>query len=345
MHLVVVLPALNEAATIERVVSEIPRVIAGLDRVTVVVVDDGSTDDTTPLALRAGARVLRHPVNMGLGRTFADGLDAALRLGADYMVFMDSDGQFNPADIPTLLKPLLDGSAEFVSCTRFADPKLEPDMPWIKRRGNAWMTALVNAIARPKRPYTDVSCGFRAYTRETLLHLNLFGAFTYTQETFLDLAAKGVRMAEVPLPVRGVREFGTSRIASNLWRYAFRTSAIIIRSLRDYQPLRFFGNIGLAVLALAVFQLGFVAIHWLLTGQTSPYRSLVTTGGATLVTGVLLLGIALLADMMGRGRMIQEKLLFLARSAHYDRLMATHPDQFPREVTTPEPQPAPADTP
>jgi len=324
IRLVVALPALNEAATIAKVVEGIPRTLPGVDRVSVLVVDDGSTDDTATLARGAGAEVISLGENRGLGTAFATALDGALRRGASYMVFMDSDGQFDPAGIATLLAPLLEGRADFATCTRFADPKLEPTMPWIKRRGNAWMTALVNRIVRPKRPFTDVSCGFRAYTRDALLLLNLYGRFTYTQETFLDLAAKGLRLTEVSLPVRGVREFGQSRIARSLSRYAWQTSSIIMRSLRDHQPLRVFGTLGGGVVLLGVAQLGFVYLHWLRTTFTSPWQALITTGGACIVTGVILLGIALLADMIGRGRTIQERLLYFARRDYYEREAAKH---------------------
>ncbi len=320
MHLAVVLPALNEAKTITVVIEAIPRTMASVDRVSIIVIDDGSTDDTAALARKAGAHVVSHAGNRGLGVAFASGVDAALSLGADIMVNMDSDGQFNPAHIPQLIAPILEGRAEFVSCSRFGNPEYEPKMPWIKRRGNGWMTMLVNLIARPKVPFTDVSCGFRAYTRETLLRLNLFGTFTYTQETFLDLAVKAIPMAEVSLPVRGVRQFGKSRVARNLWNYALHTSAILLRSMRDYRPLLFFGSIGIPVLLLGVLQIAWVATHWLMTGLTSPYTSLIMTGSTTFLAGFILFIMALLADMQGRGRVIQERLLYFAKKEHYARI-------------------------
>ncbi len=318
VHLVVILPALNEERTIREVVRAIPSGMPGIRRITTVVVDDGSTDRTSDYAAAVGARVVRHPENLGVGAAFATGVETALRLGADIVVNMDSDGQFHPRHIAALLEPIVDGRAGFVTCTRFGDAALEPRMPWIKRRGNAWMASLVNAIVRPARPFTDVSCGFRAYTRETLLLMNLFGRFTYTQETFLDLAAKNVAMAEVPIPVRGVRKYGESRVARSILRYALQTSAIILRTVRDYRPLAFFGSIGAATLAFGLLQTGFVGVHWLRTGATSPWRSLIVTGGVTLVTGFLLVVLALLADMQGRNRRILDRILYHARKREYD---------------------------
>ena len=202
--LVVVLPALDEERTVAQVIEAIPRAIPGIGRVEALVVDDGSTDRTAELARQAGARVVSHASRRGVGAAVATGIDAALRLGADYIVNMDADGQFDPAGIPELIEPLRKGEAEFVTCSRFGLKDYQPEMPWAKRWGNRLMCRIINWIIWGAR-FTDVSCGFRAYTRETALRLNLFGQFTYTQETFIDLAAKGVRMAEVPLRVRGER--------------------------------------------------------------------------------------------------------------------------------------------
>lgn len=327
MHLVVIMPALNEEATIARVVKAVPREIKGIDKVSVWVVDDGSKDKTKSEAESAGAQVVSHGKNLGLGKAFATAVDTALKAGADIMVNIDSDGQFDPETIPKLIRPILNGKADFVSCSRFGDPKLIPDMPGIKLWGNRWMTRLVNLIVRPPKHFTDVSCGFRAYTRETLLRLNLYGSFTYTQETFTDLAYKGLRMAEVPLPVRGVREFGQSRVARNLWNYGLQTSTILIRSLRDYRPLFFFGTMSSIILPLGLIQLLWVSIYWLSTGKTSPYTSLILTGSTTFLTGIILLVVALLADMQGRSRRIQEQLLFMAKREYYEKFTDAESDK------------------
>jgi len=310
--LVVILPALNEEKTVADVIRRIPRQIPGIGQVQVVVVDDGSTDATATLAREAGAHVVSHPSRRGVGAAFATGIETALRMGADYIVNMDADGQFNPADIPALLQPLLDGRADFATCTRFARKDLEPEMPWVKKWGNRLMCRIINWIIWGGR-FTDVSCGFRAYSRETALRLNLFGTFTYTQETFIDLAAKGIRMVEVPLKVRGVREHGKSRVASNLWRYGTNALLIILRSMRDIRPLKFFGLISLILLVLGVVSGGFVFCWWLATGATSPFRSVLVGCATFLILGFLVGILALLADMLGRMRKNQEQLLMLLK--------------------------------
>ncbi|MCG8586544.1 MAG: glycosyltransferase family 2 protein [Pirellulales bacterium] len=322
--LVVVLPALNESATIRQVLERIPRHIDGIDAIQTVVVDDGSTDDTAELAEAAGAVVVRHPHNLGVGAAFASGLDEALGLGADVIVNMDADGQFRPEDIPALIDPILRKGYGFVTCTRFADAGKVPEMPWIKIWGNRMMCRLVNAITQGPK-FTDVSCGFRAYSRETALRLNLFGSFTYTQETFIDLAAKRVAMTEVPLVVRGVREHGKSRVASNLLRYALNASAIILRAFRDWRPLTFFGGIALVFLLIGTAMVSFVGCWWLATSRTAPWTSLITLGATNVVLGIVFGVLALVADQIGRVRSIQERLLYLQRVRQFENATNVRP--------------------
>lgn len=310
--LVVILPALNESTTIADVIQRIPRSILGITAVEVIVVDDGSTDTTAILSRQCGADVVRHPTNLGVGAAFASGIEAALQRGADVIVNMDADGQFSPEDIPELIAPIVRDGYGFATCTRFADRDKLPQMPAIKLWGNRMMCRLINTITGGPR-FTDVSCGFRAYSRDTALKLNLFGRFTYTQESFIDLAAKGIAMTEVPLVVRGEREHGQSRVASNLWRYGFRTLTIILRALRDWRPLLFFGSIAIVFIFAGLVSLGFVGGVWLLTGRTSPWTSLITIGGVGVVMGVVFAVMALVADQIGRVRQIQETLLYQQR--------------------------------
>ena len=316
MKLAIIIPALNEAATIRNVIERVPMAVLGISDVCVVVVDDGSTDQTAALARDAGALVVSHPKNRGVGAAFATGIDAALRLGADVIVSMDGDGQFSPEDIPGLVRPIIEDGYGFVTCTRFSDPEHVPEMPWIKKWGNRMMCRLVNK-AIGKGHFTDVSCGFRACTRDAALRLNLFGRFTYTQESFIDLAAKGVRMTEVPLSVRGVRQFGKSRVAGSLWRYGFQTLPIILRAFRDTRPLTFFGVLAACCTFVGLLQLAFVSSWWIATGGTSPWTSMITLSAGFIVVGVLVGVMALLADQVGRLKRIQEAILYVTRLRYY----------------------------
>src|SRR4051812_24325542 len=333
MKLVVTIPALNEEKTIAQVIAAIPRRISGVTETEVIVVNDGSTDRTAEVAERAGAMVVNLTGRPGLGYVFRTGLERAMRRGADVIVNIDGDGQFNAADIPKLVKPLLNDEADFVTCSRFAKAEYHPEMPSVKYWGNRVVTRIINWVCGGT-DFTDVSCGFRAFNREAAYRLTLFGRFTYTQETFIDLFSKGLRIAEVPLRVRGVREHGKSRVASNLWKYATNSLPIILRAMRDIQPLKFFGGISAILGFLGLIIGGFVTVWYaipdrvreydkngkviyMLVHKTSPFTSLITVAGLLFTLSFLMFALALLADMLGRHRRITEELLYLARRRIY----------------------------
>lgn len=314
--LVVMIPALNEARTITDVIKKIPTRYDGINETEIIVINDGSTDETAEAARAAGATVVNHQQNLGVGAAFHTGLSAALAAGADIIVNIDADGQFNPADIPTLIAPIQEGKAGFVTTTRFRKAEFKPDMPEVKRWGNKMMTRIINALTGKR--FTDVSCGFRAYSRDTALKLTLFGKFTYTQETFIDLAFKEVTMKEIPLKVRGEREFGTSRVASNLWRYGAKSATIIFRAARDHYSFYLFGIPGIIVCLIGIVTGIFVLVHLGMTGQTYPYRSLVPATGILLTVGFLLFALSMIADMQHRNRLLLEELLYHARKERYN---------------------------
>jgi glycosyltransferase involved in cell wall biosynthesis len=332
MKLIVTVPALNEEKTIAQVVRGVPRNIPGITQTEVIVLNDGSTDQTAGLATGAGALVINITGRPGLGSVFRTGLERAMRRGADIIVNIDGDMQFNPADIAKLVQPLLKDEADFVTCSRFSDPELMPTMPGVKYWGNKVVTRIINWICGGTN-FSDVSCGFRAFNREAAYRMTLFGRFTYTQECFIDLFGKGLRIAEVPLKVRGVREHGKSRIASSIWKYATNSLPIILRAMRDIQPLKFFGGIGAAffipglIAGLVVttrYTLGHVRTemvngvkHTVRVHLTSPFTSLIPLSGAMIVVGFLMFALALLADMLGRHRRISEELLYLTRRRVY----------------------------
>jgi glycosyltransferase involved in cell wall biosynthesis len=309
--LCIVLPALNEAATIHQVIGRIPREYPGVAAVKIIVVDDGSKDDTAALAEAAGAVVVRHATNRGVGKAFQTGVLTALEHGADIMVNIDADGQFDPNNIHDLLAPILAGKADFVTASRFLDPALVPQMPPVKLFGNRAMSWLISRLTNQQ--FADVSCGFRAYTRDALLNLNLFGDFTYTQESFLDLSFKGLRIVEIAIPVRGVREFGKSRVASNIPSYALRSFKIIFRAFRDYRPMRVFGWFAF-LLELLAFALGiFLAVHYIRSGEFSPHKWAGFASGFFAAVGLIVFVVGLLGDMLARIRMNQERILYLLK--------------------------------
>ena len=315
MKLIVIIPAYNEERTIKEVISKIPRVNKRISQTEIIVVDDGSKDKTKEEAKEAGAIVVSHIGNKGVGVAFRTGIEEALKRKADVIVNMDGDGQFNPNDIPKLIEPILDKKADFVTATRFSDGKLIGNMPFVKKIGNKLFTSLTSKLVGQK--FTDTQCGFRAYSREAALRLNLYGKFTYTQEVFLDLANKGLIIKEIPLLIRAEREFGKSKVVKSIPKYVFQALTIIIRSIRDYKPLAFFGVIG-----VFVFSFGFLIdlvlfIRWLITGSVTPYTTGVVIGIAFMIFGILLIVLGLIADMLDRQRRIEEDLLYYKKKEEF----------------------------
>ncbi len=311
IRLLVTLPALNEERTVADVVRGVPREIAGVAEVEIVVVDDGSRDATGARAREAGARVIRHDRPRGVGAAFHSGLSYGIESGADLIISIDADGQFDPADIPALVEPVVSNRADFASASRFADPALVPEMPRIKRWGNRMMSRLISRLAG--QTFHDVSCGMRCYSRKAALQLHLLGRYTYTQEVFLNLSFKQLRIAEVPIRVRGEREFGESRVAGSLWRYGVRTAQIIFRCYRDYHPMRFFGGIALMLALPALLLGGFLLFHYLSTGGFSPHKWAGFTATALLGVALLALQMGVIGDMLNRHRVYLEELLYRQR--------------------------------
>ena len=279
LHMLVVIPCLDEAPTVGRVVAGVPRDIPGIERVDIVVLDDGSSDATGERAREAGAEVVRHHTTRGLGATFQEAVGIAIARNVDVLLHIDGDGQFDPGDIPLLVKPVVDHDAHMATASRFLDRDLVPTMPAVKRWGNRGVAGIVRLLTG--RNFRDVSCGFRAFSREALLRMNLFGAFTYTQECFLDLIFKGLTIVEIPTKVRGVREFGASRVASSLSRYAFRSLQIMLRAFISYRPFSFFFTLGTLFLLIGLSFFYFLGLHWLSTGGFTPHIWAGFVGGAS----------------------------------------------------------------
>jgi len=268
------------------------------------------------LAKECGAEVHSFPKNRGLGWVFVTGVGIALAKKADVLVTIDGDGQFNAKDIPKLIKPIIAKEADFVTCSRFIDKDLTPNMSVIKFWGNLFMSKFVSMLI--KRKFYDVSCGFRAYSREALLNINLFGKFTYTQEAFLDLAYKGLRIKEIPLKVRAKRQFGRSKISDNLFSYGYKSLKIIFRTLRDNKPLKFFGSLGVIIFFIGLVFDFFLLYHYIIAHSLSPYKSFGFIGGFLNAIGLIILVLALVADMLERIRLNQEKILYLQKKREYE---------------------------
>jgi len=316
MKLIVIIPAYNEVKTIGSVLANIPLDVSGISEQEVVVIDDGSHDGTKEVAQQGGATVVSHAENRGLGKAFESGVKEALVRQGDVMVVLDADNQFDANDIPRLIRPIIEGVADFVSATRFTKESSVVNIPRYRVIGNKFMVIFLNFVSG--RRFSDVSCGFRAYSREALLSLNLFGTFTYTQEVLLNLHFKGLRLKEVPVKV--VYFSGRkSHISGSIKRYVLQTFKIIFRTVLDYRPLSIFGGMGVLLFgAGTIFDIVMMLIYFQ-TGQFSPYISVGATGIVLNMFGLFLLVIGLIADMLNRIRHNQERILYLAKKQMYGR--------------------------
>lgn len=308
------MPALNEEEGIAEIIKSLPKEIEGIEEVKVLVVDDGSTDDTAKIAKESGADVVSHLVNKGVGRAFESAVEYALEKKADILVSIDADRQFNSDQIPHIIRPILEKKADMVTGNRFENG-IPENMPKSKYWGNGQMSKLISLISGQK--FRDVSCGFRAYNREALLRLNLFGAFTYTQESILDMVFKGLRVVEFPVEVKYFPE-RKSRVAGSIVKYAFRTLNIILSTLRDYKPMVFFGGMGGILISIGLVMEIFLGIHFLISGDFTPFKFVGFIGFAFLVFGLLLVIVGLLANMFNRVRVNQEKILYELKKERYE---------------------------
>jgi glycosyltransferase involved in cell wall biosynthesis len=316
MRILIAIPALNEAPTVGAVIQGIPRSFPGFRPPVVLVVDDGSTDGTAEAAASAGAIVLRHGRNLGLGETFRTALRYARKNGFHVMATMDADGQFDPSCLPLLVEPAASGRADLVTASRFLDPALTPDMPRIKAWGNRRVARLVSRLSG--LDIKDATCGFRAYGPAALEKLSSFSRFTYTQEVIIDLAAKGLRIEEIPVKVLGRRPVGKSRIADNLWRYTILSLAAMYSAAHDYRPWRFYGTPAVALLMLGLVGDGFVFTRWLLTHRVTPFAGVAIAGLFLITFSALLFLFASLADTASHQRHLVEELI--SRDVVRDRI-------------------------
>ncbi len=293
VQLAVVIPALDEAGSIGMVIAGVPRSIAGVGRIDVIVVDDGSSDGTADRALAAGAAtVVRHARNRGLAAAFNSGISAALERGADLIVQLDADGQHDPADIPALIEPILIGAADMAVGVR-AFREADQGTPF-RRLGNRVGSSIFRRALQ--LDVADFTSGYRSYSREAALRLHVVYDHTYTLETMIQAARKRLSVAQVPIHVRE-REHGVSRMTHSIVRYIARACTHSARSMLHDNPLRGFlrmaavtgvGAVAVTVWFLLSYQDGGLHLPLLLADLL-----LVMTTGGLVVCGLLADGISL----------------------------------------------------
>lgn len=316
MRLIVQIPAYNESATIGAVLIDIPRSIPGVDSVEVLIVDDGSTDDTARVAQAHGANyIVSHTSNKGLASAYQTGIDAALRLGADIIVNTDGDHQYSGSDIPRLIAPLLEGKADVVIGDRQVHT-IEHFSPLKKV-----LQQVGSGVVRWASSTTveDTVSGFRALSREAALRTFVTSDFSYTVENLIQAGKRRLTVTTVPISVRPTRP---SKLARNNWHFVKRQASTIVRTYAMHEPLKTFSYIAVpflligALLLLRAFYV-YLARNVLPGYEASNDQALL--GGATLfIVGFLLLMFALIADLIGSLRRRVDEVLYRTRKQEVD---------------------------
>jgi glycosyltransferase involved in cell wall biosynthesis len=312
VKLAITIPAYNEEKCIGKVIREIPGMMEGIDEIEIIVINDGSSDRTSEAAEEAGAnRIINFPANKGLAIAFKEGLNAAIDSGADIIVNIDADGQYNALEIPKLIKPILNGKAEIVLGSRFAGT-IEYMVPQ-KRFGNKLATFVVG-LASGKR-ISDAQTGFRAFSREAALKLVVHSGYTYTQETIVQATHKRLSIIEIPVEFRKRNGDGKSRLISNIIHYAKNSVITLIRTYTSYNPLRTFMYLGGGIFLLGII-IGFrVVVHFIETGMVTPYLPTALLASVMAIIGFQIIVIGLIADIEHQNRHIMEEVLYRTRRA------------------------------
>ncbi len=303
MKLIVQIPCYNEAGTLPQTVADIPRQIEGIDKVEILIVDDGSKDGTAAIAAEIGVdHIIRNKANAGLARTFQRGINACLERGADIIVNTDGDNQYQGASIPDLIRPVLEGRADVVIGDR--RPHENPEFSAAKRQLQKLGSGVVKTLAGIEA--ADAVSGFRAYSREAAMGINVMTTFSYTTETLIHSGRKGLAVVSVPVGTNPkTRE---SRLFKSMGGFIKKQLVTMLRAFTMYQPLTAFSVIGFAMLLIgAVPILRFLWFY--VTGNSAGHIQSLILGAMFFTTGYLTLIIALLSDTIATNRQLLEATL------------------------------------
>lgn len=303
MKLIVQIPCLNEEQTLPATIRDIPRTIAGIDSVELLIIDDGSTDRTVEVAHELGVEhIVRFRRNRGLAAAFAAGLDACLRLGADIIVNTDGDNQYAGADIPKLVAPILAGQTDMVVGDRQTDTivHFSPLKKRLQKLGS-WVVRQASGTAIP-----DTTSGFRAYSREAALRLNVVSGYSYTLETIIQAGKQRLALTHVPIATNAkLRE---SRLFRSIPNYLGHSSQTIVRTYAMYEPLRIFVIAGALLLSLGLL-LSLRYLYFMFMGQGAGHVQSVIIAAVLLIAGIQVILIGFLADLIAVNRRLNEDVL------------------------------------
>lgn len=307
--LVIQIPCLNEEKTLPLVINSIPKEIPGVRSVETLVIDDGSTDRTSEIARELGVNhIIKHRKNKGLARSFADGIDTALKLGADIIVNTDADNQYPQQDIPKLIAPILDGKADIVIGNRQTD-KIVHFSP-LKKRFQWFGSAVVRKLTHSKLP--DAVSGFRAYSRTAAMQMNIVTDFSYCIETIIQAQSKRFSLISVDVVTNPPTR--QSRLFSNMFQHMRHSGATIIRIYTMFRPLLVFVFTGLLMFLAAFIIVGRFTYYYLL-GQGDGHVQSLIFSAILFVVGFLIMMTGLLADLIAINRKLIEEVLLRVKRA------------------------------
>lgn len=303
MKLFVQVPCLNEEQTLPMVLESIPTEIPGVDTIEVLIIDDGSTDRTVEVARSHGVKhVVSHVRNMGLARSFRDGVDYALAHGADIVVNTDGDNQYPQERIADLVQPLINGEADIVIADR--QTANTPHFSAFKKLMQRFGSRVVNRAAGTDLP--DAASGFRAYSKGALLRLNVLTQFSYCMETIIQAGNKRLRIAS--LPVQTNPKTRESRLFQHIGQHMARSASAIVRSYLMYKPHFILGTLGTIMLIVAAIPFVRFVVLWLQGNGAGHVQSLIF-GTAMLVGALLSFALLVIADLQRTNRVLLEETL------------------------------------
>lgn len=313
MKLIIQIPCYNEAETLEIALNDLPKQIDGIDKIEYLIINDGSKDNTVEVARNWGVHyVVNFKQNKGLAKGFMAGIDACLKHGADIIVNTDADNQYCGKDIETIVRPILDGKADMVIGERPID-ETEHFSP-IKKKLQHLGSWVVRKASHTNIP--DAPSGFRAFSREAAMRLNVVNDYTYTLETIVQAGRS--KMAIMSVPIRTNPELRSSRLFHSMWGYVKKSMLTILRAFMWYKPLYCFTMVALVP---SLIGLG-IAIRFLFfyfNGTGKGHVQSLILACTLLIIGFITFVIGLLADTIAANRRILEDVQYHVRKLEYDR--------------------------